>query len=283
MVRYGKCDQKEGRFGVDASLDRVLFCMSKNAKHPKKVGRPEVIKRNELLARYKVLKQFLEHNWGRIGLELKRVRKPNDVRVTFQMVPGVEWCIPFRQDAPLGCLLRDGDVEVSWQELARTREQYEEANAIEYRLSSEYYPLRQSIDDVRNAVNVLISQAVVGIQFYQFFFAAFVAAEKLGFREVVASSSRLEAKLRDAQRRRQDLQAKLLSESAWYARNEIVRFARSRRHVGTPTTFAKAMAGLPEYGWLYSFRKCEQFRVVHVEYLYQLFQLLKVLTQKMKP
>jgi len=261
--------------------------MLKNTKNSKKLGRPEAIDSKELLKRYRALKQFFEHNWGRFGLEFQRVRKPDDVRVILRMVPGVEWCMPFRQEAPLGCLLMDGDTEVDARELARTREQYRSADATEHRLSLEYYPLRQKADEATIALKVFISQLGQGIRFFPFFFVVAVAGEKLGIRDVTTSSNRLEAEFQQAQKKTRDLKEKLLSQSAWYARNEVVRFARSRRHVGTPTTFAKAMAGLPEYGWIHSFRRCNQIKEesggAHVEYFYQLFQLLKALTRKMKP
>jgi len=216
--------------------------MPKKAKNPKKLGRPEAIDCEELLKRYRALKQFFEHNWGRIGLEFQRVRKPDDVRVVLKMVPGVEWCTPFRQEASLGCILMDGGSAVDARELAGTREQYEGADATEHRLSLEYYPLRQKADEATIALKVFISQLSLGIRFFPFFFVVAVAGEKLGIRDLTIRSSRLEAKFQQAQKKTRDLREKLLSQSAWYTRNEVVRFARSRRHVGTPTTFAKAIA-----------------------------------------
>jgi hypothetical protein len=65
--------------------------MPKKAKNPKKLGRDELIDSDKLLDRYEDLKQFFEHNWGRIGLELQRVRKPDEVKSIMKLVPGVEW------------------------------------------------------------------------------------------------------------------------------------------------------------------------------------------------
>jgi hypothetical protein len=260
--------------------------MSKKANNAKKPGKDEVLNAEELLERYKPLKKFFEHNWGRIGLELQRLRKPDEVRATLNLVPGVEWCIPFREEAALGCLLKDGSAEVGWRDVALTRQQFKEADATEHSLSSEYYPARKEVDEATTAVNVLIHQAVITVPCFQFFFVAFIAAEKLKLRELAACASRLDAEFRQAQKRRQELEEKLSSQSAWYARNEIVKFARSKRHIATPATFAKAMAGLPEYAWIYSFRKCEQIKEepgAHIEYPYQLFQLLTELSRRMKP
>jgi hypothetical protein len=260
--------------------------MSKKARIAKKPGKDEAIGAEELLERYTPLKQFFEHNWGRIGLQLQRLHNPDDIRATLKLVPGVEWCIPFREEAPLGCLLKDGAAEVGWRDVALTRQQLKDAEAIEHNLSLEYHPTRQNAEEAATALKVLISQLKTAIQFFPFFAVIFIAAEKLGLRELAASSSRLEAEFRQAQKGRQNLKEKLLSQSAWYARNEIVRFAKSRRYVATPITFAKAMAGLPEYGWIHSFRKCGQIKEkpgAHIEYAYQLFQLLMELSRKMKP
>jgi hypothetical protein len=252
----------------------------------KKPGKDEVLNAEELLERYKPLKQFFEHNWGRIGLELRRLRKPDGVRATLNLVPGVEWCIPFREEAPLGCLLKDGSAKVGWRDVALTRQQFKEADETEHSLSLAYYAAQKEADEVTTALNVLIYQAVVTIRCFQFFLVAFIAAEKFKLRELTASASRLDAEFRQAQKSRQELEEKLLSQSAWYARNEIVKFARSKRHVASPATLAKAMAGLPEYGWIHSFRKCKQIKEdpgAQIEYPYQLLQLLTELSRKMKP
>jgi hypothetical protein len=64
-----------------ADLGLTSFsAMSENTKAAKKLGRDEEIKPAELLRRYAALKRFLEDNWGRIGLDLPRVRKPDDVK-----------------------------------------------------------------------------------------------------------------------------------------------------------------------------------------------------------
>jgi hypothetical protein len=260
--------------------------MANKAKVAKKPGKDEVVSAETLLKRYTPLKRFFEHNWGRIGLELQRLREPNDVRATLKLVPGIEWCTPFREEAPLGCLLKDGSAKVGWRDLALTRQQYEDADGTEHRLSLEYYAARQKEDEVTPALNILISQAVMTIRYFQFFLVAFIAADKLKVRELKANASRLEREFRQAQKRRQELNEKLLSQSAWFARNEIVRFVKSKQYTTTPTNLAKAMAGVPEYGWIHSFRRCKHIKEKpedHVEYCYQLLQLLTGFSRKMKP
>jgi hypothetical protein len=60
--------------------------------------------------------------------------------------------------------------------------------------------------------------------------------------------------LRDAHKNRKSLEALLASQEAWFARNEVVAFVRDRkqRYSKKADNFAKAMAGLPFYDWLYS-------------------------------
>jgi len=224
--------------------------MQERTKSSKKLGRDEVLSARDLLDRCTHLKRFLEDEWGRIGLELQQVRQPDDVRAALMLVPGVELCLPFRNHA--GCLLREGTETVGWRELRLTRQQHEKAVAAESLLWSEYHSARQNTEEATTALKVAIGQ----------FGAANVApvAEKLGVEDLTNNSNQLEASLKEAQNQRQMLRNRLSSQEAWYARNEIVKFVRSRRYDKNPLNFAKAMAGLPEYGWLYSFRKCSAIK-----------------------
>jgi hypothetical protein len=261
--------------------------MPKKGKNSKKLGRPEIIGAEELLQRYKALKQFLESNWGRIGLELQRVRQPEDVRAILKLVPGVEWYSPFRDDAAR-CLLADGTTKVGWRELGLTRQQQEEAVATERRLFSEYHSVRQKAEEATTALKALISQFGTGISLFPFFLVIALVAKELGVEELTNNSNRLEASLRQAQEERRALHERLSSQEAWYGRNEIVKFARSRRYSGTATNFAKAMAGLPDYGWLQSLRRCSRIKEIKENSLgtainYQLFELLDAIINKMRP
>src|SRR3989442_15984648 len=102
--------------------------MLKKTKNSKKLGRHQIISPEELFDRYKALKRFLEDNWGRIGLDLPRVRQPEDVRMALKLVPGVEWCRPFREQ-PAVCLLEYGTTKVGRRALSLTRQQHKDAVA----------------------------------------------------------------------------------------------------------------------------------------------------------
>jgi len=80
------------------------------------IGRPESITTEDLSRRYRELKYFLESQWGRIGFELRRVRKPDKVLSILRLVPRIEQWAPFR-DQPAACLLEHGEIEIEKSEL----------------------------------------------------------------------------------------------------------------------------------------------------------------------
>jgi hypothetical protein len=256
--------------------------MLKKTESSQNLGRPEVVSTEELLDRYKALKQFAENNWGRIGLELQRVRQPEDVRTALRLVPGVEWCRPFR-DQPALCLLEDGTTEVEKRELDLTRQLYQDAADTEARLWSEYHSASQESEGAKTALKAVISQFEPVLGFYQFFFVIFVIAKKLEVEKLTNDTNRTKEALTLAQQKKQLLKNKLTSQNAWFARNEVVKFRNNTRFAKTPMNFAKAMAGLPHYGWLHSFRRCSMIPDESPSATsYLLFEILKKIVNKVK-
>jgi len=257
----------------------------KKAKKSKKLGSPEVVSNKKLLDRLKALKQFLEDNWGRIGLELQRVGQPGDVRTTLRLVQGVEWWTPFR-DHPAACLLHDGNNAVGWRDLRLTRQSYEDAVATESRLWSEYHTAQQRAVEASTALKVVISEFGAAIGFFRFFLVVALLAKTLGVEELTNNSNRLEKSLKESQKQKAALKEQLSSQEAWFARDEIVGFVRSRRYDRTPLNFAKAMAGLPQYRWLHSFRRCSALQDESLSSStpnYRLFELLRLIVKRTKP
>ena len=256
----------------------------KAKKSKKKLGRSEVIKPEDLLNRYQDLKQFLEHNWGRIGWELQRIRKPDDVRTVLKLVPRLESGRPFHEQ-PAACLLEDGDIEVEKHELDLLRVQHQEAAATESRLWSEYYHgAFQKAEEATAALNAAISQFERVLSFHPFVLVIFLMARKLEVEKLRNDANRMKEALGLAQEKKKLLKEQLTPRNAWFARNEIVKFRKSTRFEKTPINFAKAMAGLPEYGWLHSFRKCSMLRDESVSApSYLLFEILKMVVKKVKP
>lgn len=257
---------------------------SKKLKKPaKKLGRTIVVKAEDLHERYKDLRQFLEHNWGRIGLKLQQARRPNDIKIILKLVPGVASYRAFR-DQPAGCLLDDGSVEVEKRELDQLRQQHKDATADHDRLWSEYHSAVQKADAATNAVKAAISQYEHAFSVSPSFPVVDHLAEELEVEKLTSESNRIKTTLDLARQRKQLLEEQLVPGNAWFARNEIVKFRNNKLHERSAVNFAKAMAGLPHYGWLYSFRKCSKNQdQLDTATSYLLFEVLKAVVKKVKP
>jgi hypothetical protein len=259
--------------------------MPENSKTSKKLGRDTVVNNKDLSHRHDAIKLFLEHNWGRIGLRLQRVRKPSDVRSTFKLVPGLQWCSPFRENK-LTCLFDDGTEPVGIPELRTTQRLHDEAVESELRLWSEFHTASQQAQTAKTNLNLLLSEFGPSVSTLPFFYVVFVVGKDFRVQELNDAFVTAQALLRKGQERQTELKARRVSQEAWFAQNELVKFRRSKRYEMNPANLAKAMAGLPEYGWLNSFHRCEKLNVEHVPlspYPFQLFELLKNIVRRMEP
>jgi hypothetical protein len=253
-------------------------------KQAKRLGRPESVQSQKLRERYAALKLFLESNWGRIGLELQRVRKASDVRTALRIVPGVEWCLPFRE-YPTRCLLAEGKSDTRSHEIRATRGRLKEAIAEERHILEEFGKVSQRASEVTAAVYAAITSFGDALGYFRFFEIVFLIAKELRFEEFNAELLRLDATRQRAHERRQELESLLLSQEACFAQNEVVKFVKSDRREKTAMNFARAMAGLPDYGWVHSFRRCSAFQDESLSYVnlnHQLFELIQRIVKKMK-
>ncbi len=259
--------------------------LKKANKSTKKLGRPEAIKPEEMLNRYQDLKEFLEHNWGRIGWELQRIRKPDDVRTILKRVPGIESVRPFFPQQPAACLLEESEIKVEKRELDLMRHRYQEASDIENRLYSEYYHgAFQKAEEATAALNAVIFQFERVLSLYPFIFLICLMAIKLEVETLRSDANRIKEALTQEQEKKRLLKEQLIPRNAWFARNEIVKFKKSTRFTKTPMNFAKAMAGLPEYSWAHSFQKCSKVKDKSASATgYLLFEILKRVVKKVKP
>jgi hypothetical protein len=269
--------------------------MGRKAKNVDKPGSDEVLSDRELLERYKKLKSFFEYNWGRIGLELQAIKKPVEITPLLRLVPHIENCAPFCEYAALGCLLKyedgkGGRTNIGPREIETTRRQFKDADDQASRLSREYYPAKQKADEIATALSAHISQILLQTgSIHSVHAVASGGARKLGLLGLTNRAALLEEHFQQAQKKRHELREQLWFESAWYARNQIVNFVKSESYELTPVAFAKAMAGLPEYAWITSVRRCREIKEVkeetemRAEYPYQLFQLIVRILRKLKP
>lgn len=255
----------------------------KSEKAEVKLGRPESIRPDDLPRRFNDFKHFMENNWGRIGLDLQRVRKPAEVRTILKLVPGVESWRAF-QGRPATCLLEDDEIEVEKRELDLLRRQHENADNTERRLYSDYNSTYEKAAAATTALKATISQFGAAPLLPQSFWVIFLTARALRVEKLTNETNRIKDSLDLARETKQELKKQLTPRSAWFARSEVVKFRKSTQFENSAINFAKAMAGLPEYGWLHSFRKCSKIRdVSDTATSLLLFKILERLAKKAKP
>lgn len=259
--------------------------MTKKPRKTEKLGRHEVLSRDQMLNRFRAHKLFFESEWGRIGLALRRVRKSSDVRDALRSVPNIEWRTPFHDHAA-GCLIAKEIVETDRDEVKRTRRELQAAEESLSRLWSEYHSAHKRMSDSIDALKSFTSYFDPSIGFFPFFFfVALALKQELEIERLTGESSRADEAVKSTQRKKEELKALLSRQEAWYAQNEAVKFVRSKRYEKNALNFAKAMAGMPEYGWLHSFRKCSAIRddsLSSNSLYYQLFERVRAIVQKMR-
>jgi hypothetical protein len=249
----------------------------------KKLGRPPELDIQDLGKRFRDVKQFLENYWGRVALGLRAAQDPEDVRAVLNLVPNVESFAPFRGHA--SCLIEPTATRVSGNELRETRRKFNEAQAREQRLWSESNAARQNAEQVVAAVKSTFAGFDMAFAISPFFFLViYDLAQALRVDELVTRSQSLEADYRTARTEKESRHSALRSQQAWFARSEVVKFARNRRYDKTLLNFARAMAGLPEWGSFHSRRTCESIHDQSPPLTpYLLFQVIEAITRKTKP
>jgi hypothetical protein len=249
----------------------------------KKLGRPPELDIQDLGKRFRDIKQFLENYWGRIALGLRAARDPEDVRTVLNTVPHIESYQPFRGHAT--CLIEPTATEVSGNELRETRRRFDEAQAREQCLLSEANIARQNAEHVVVAVKDAFAGFQIAFTISPFFFlVVYGLARALRVEELVRLSQSLDAEYRAARTEKESLLSALRSQQAWFARSEVVKFARNRRYDKTLLNFARAMAGLPEWGSFHSRRTCEGIQDQSPPLTpHLLFQVIEAITRKTKP
>ena len=251
-------------------------------KEKGKLGRQENPRDDELLRRYQGLKVFFEDCWGRIGLPLQKARNSQAVRDAFKIIPQIEYCLPFRGHAI--CLIAGDPIETTAKETAGTRRQYEAAKTKEDAAWFQYQNMLPSASQAVTALNTVMQDFRYAIHTLPFFFVASAASKELGVEELTSKYKLLEASAHQVKKERESLEKRLRSQEAWYAQNEVIKFVMNDRVSKNPQNFARALAGLPELGWIQSHRRCKNIRDDQfVAFPYQLFQLVQEIVRKTNP
>ncbi|HVR23112.1 MAG TPA: hypothetical protein VMU26_07305 [Candidatus Polarisedimenticolia bacterium] len=184
--------------------------------------------------------------------------------------------------------MQDAFVKASWREVRETRKKYEGAKCIEGRLSLESHPVCQAAQDARSAFEAAIAEYIQKQDSKTSQQRLAEIGRKLRVEELAIKAAELSRSLQTAQANRESLAKLLASQESWFACNEVLGFVqdRERRYSKTPLNFAKAMAGLPFYDWLYSVRRCTSIPAVAgvpTTYLFQLFEMLRGIANRTKP
>jgi hypothetical protein len=279
-------EENEFSFYFGFALDNILGDMPKKHKTSNNLGRDEDIDPKELLRRYTAMKQFLEDNWGRIGRQLRGIRKADDLKDVLNRVPNAKW-LPAFHDFPTGCLLHDGSIKVGWRDVRRTREMCEEARNVGAKIQNDYQEIYRAEQNAKAAFEQAVSVCAREKNSKKARRRLQQIREQLDVDNLTNRASQLSKSLRAEQERREHLDKLLSSQEAWFGRNEIVGFVRDRKqlHAKTLENFAKAMAGLPKYTWLYSIRKCDLIPAIEnvppTSY-YQVFKMLEIISRRTK-
>ncbi len=255
---------------------------SDSEKSKIKLGRPEELEIEDLPKRFRNLKSFLGNYWGRVGLGLKKARRPEDVISVLSLVQGIEQMPPFKGHA--SCLIYPTAIEVGPKELRATRRKHKAVEKWEDHCWRAYHEATPRAEQAKTAFQQEMSQFSGLLDRFEFFFVVYVIAQVLSVEELTTSArNRWDAVLK-AQREKNALKEILNAQEAWFARNELVKFAKNRRHSKSLLNFARAMAGLPEWGWFHSRRTCETLGDKSEPATpYKLFKLLDSVIRKTKP
>ncbi|HEY6251903.1 MAG TPA: hypothetical protein VI685_18240 [Candidatus Angelobacter sp.] len=229
------------------------------------------------------MKLFLENYWGRVGLGLRKARKPDDVTSVLKLVQGIE-CMPsFRGHA--ACLIAPNAIETTSNEMRATRRMIKAVESSEQKCRAAYHEATPKAQQAAAAFQQVISQFGEALDCFEFFFVVCLIARVLRVEELNLEVPKLSDAMLTAQKAKKEVVDRLNAQEAWFARNEIVEFAKNRRHSKSLLNFARVMAGLPEWGWFHSRRTCETL-VDDSEQAatpYQLFNLLDHVIRKTKP
>jgi len=261
--------------------------MGTEAPKSKKRGPRVAIKPKDLLDRYVFHKQFFEYEWGRIGLDLRRVKGPEGIRAILLRVPNVQWRAPFR-DYRASCLISEKSKKVTRNELRETRRKLRQAEENERELWAEHHESYQEALEACRGLKSFIDNCEGVITLLPFFCIAVALAEQLQVQQLTAKYAQKQESAQAAMKRKAELKDLLARQEAWFARNELFKFTRNKHEEKSALNFAKATAGLPEYSWIRSFRKCDALHKLHKESLsssnhtFQLFELLRRIVQSMR-
>lgn len=223
-------------------------------------GRPSELSDPQLHNRRDQLVQIFESTWGEIGWELLRCKKADDLIRIFAPVaaPGswirdamMVFCHPSSEP---GSGASPRKLRAERQALAEPIRAADESNRrAEGQLQQVNWALTQAHGRSRRIVKRARKKRRK---------EAWKAAQQ--YRSLYNSESRLKTRLRDLESN--------------FARQEILRFLKSKRYALTPLSLAGAAAGLPYMGWRQSMRRNAKAPcAIATGRMYQIFKAIRYL------
>lgn len=221
-------------------------------------GRPTALTDLQLHSRRDQLLQIFEAAWGEIGWELPRCKRPDDLIRIFTpiAVPG-SW---FRNAT-----------ELFWHPSSEATSAFRK---IEAELKTLPKPMHIAQERMYRAKEQL-QQVVSALAQAHGRSRRIVKGAQKKRRKEFWKAAQLH---RDVFSRFRSLEARLRDLRASFARQELLRFLKSKRYVLTPRSLACAAAGLPYMGWRQSMRRSIKVPWVIAEGLsYQVFKAIRYL------
>ncbi len=207
--------------------------------------------------------QIFEGAWGEIGWELQRCKKTEDFIRIFNPLAGpgswirdviLIFCRPSSEPASTVALRK---VRAERRALAEPIRTADESNR---RAEEQLHQVNWALDQARKSSRRIVKRARKKRRK-----ETWKAAQQ--YRTLSNSERRLETRLRDLE--------------ASFARQELLRFLRSKRYALTPLNLAGAAAGLPYMGWRQSMRRSTKTPSTIANGLtYQIFKSIRYLAER---
>jgi len=189
------------------------------------------------------------------------------------------------------CFANEGRGPVHFSVVRATRQKHKEAVATLSNRWSDFHTSSQKLSSAQNSLKIAVWELAPLACFLSIF--AYLFAINSEVQEIAREFEAAQQALTSAQSLEESSRKKRAAHEAWFAQNEIVKLKRSKRHsLENPDDLAKAMAGMPEYGWFNSFRRCKSLNIesfspslvlMSSAYPYQLFEMVARITERMKP
>jgi hypothetical protein len=227
----------------------------------KRRGPRTMLADNLLVFRREQFVQVFEGLWGEIGWELQKSKREGDIMRALHPLDGIEF---IRELASM--FYRESTARAS--------------AAIVHKVRAELHEVQQTCGDADEARR-RDSEALAHVD-------AILVHSPDNKRNIIRRAQKKYRKTasksmqawQTLSQRQKTLDARLKALEASFARQEVVRFCKSKRYELNPVNLANAVAGLPYMGWRQSMRRSIECRSMIADGLdYQIFKAIRFIAQ----